>query len=124
MKNLSLSLLLLGAMAIIGFSSCSKANECDGDCVFSGQDIKAEVLYLNCFSTFGLIFPHPRDEGRTIVGVPATSMKKDYQVEGTKVTFDGGFFLNELSPNPDFPDPGISMEDIYQVEIWEMSGRE
>jgi len=124
MKNLSLSLLLLGVMAVIGFSSCSKANECDGDCVFSGQDIKAEVLYLNCFSTFGLIFPHPRDEGRTIVGVPATSMKKDYQVEGTKVVFDGGFFLNELSPNPDFPDPGISMEDIYQVEIWEMSGRE
>lgn len=123
MKNLSLPLLLLGFMVVIGLSSCSKANECDGDCVFSGKDIKAEVLYLNCFSQFGLVFEHPRDEGRIIVGVP-TSMKKDFQEEGAKVVFDGGFFLNELSPNPDFPDPGISMEDIYQVEIWKMSGRE
>ncbi len=123
MKNLSKSLLLFGLMAVMVLSSCSKANECDGDCVFSGQDIKAEVLYLNCFSQFGLIFPHPRDEGRTIVGVP-NDMKKDFQKEGAKVTFDGGFFLNELSPNPDFPDPGIAMEDIYQVEIWKMSGRE
>ncbi len=123
MKNLSLSLLLLGVAAVIGLSSCSKANECDGDCVFSGKDIKAEVLYLNCFSQFGLVFDHPRDEGRTIVGVPI-DMDKEYQEEGTKVIFDAGFYLNELSPNPDFPDPGISMEDIYQVDIWEMSGRE
>jgi len=123
MKNLSLSLFLLGFMAVISLSSCSKANECDGDCIFSGKDIKAEVLYLNCFSQFGLTFEHPTDVGRMIVGVPIT-MRKDFQEEGTKVVFDGGFFLNELSPNPDFPDPGISMEDIYQVDIWKMTGRE
>lgn len=122
MKNLSKSIFLFGLMAMMALSSCSKSNECDGDCVFSGQDIKAEVLYLNCFGQFGLIFPHPRDEGRTIVGVP-TDMKNDYQVEGTKVVFDGAFFLNELSPDPNFPDPFFSMEDIYQVEIWKMSGR-
>jgi|GEM_PF-1962975 len=123
MKNLALPLLLLGFMVVLGLSSCSKTNECDGECVFSGKEIKAEVLYLNCFSQFGLVFEHPTDIGRTIVGVPI-SMKKDFQQEGIKVIFDGGFFLNELSPNPDFPDPGISMEDIYQLDIWKMTGRE
>ena len=122
MKNFCLPLLFLGFIAVMGLSSCSKANECNGDCVFSGKEIKAEVLYLNCFGQYGLTFIHPRNPNRNIVGVP-TDLSKDYQVEGAKVIFDGGFFLNELSPNPDFPDPGISMEDIYQVEIWSISNR-
>lgn len=122
MKNLNKSLFLFGFMAVMVLSSCFKASDCDGDCVFSGQDIKAEVLYLNCFDQFGLIFPHPRNEGRTMIGVP-NDMKKEFQVEGTKVVFGGGFFLNELSPNPNFSDV-VPTEDIYQVEIWEMSGRE
>lgn len=122
MKKYSLPLLFFGFIAVMSFSSCSKANECDGECVFTGKDVKAEVFYLNCFGQFGLIFPHPRDEGRTVVGLP-TTLDKDYQQEGTKVIFDGGFFLNELSPDPNFPDPSFSMEDIYQVEIWSISGR-
>ena len=122
MKNFCLPLLFLGFIAVMGLSSCSKANECNGDCVFSGKDIKAEVVYLNCFGQFGLTFSHPRNQARNIVGVP-TDLGKDYQVEGTKVIFDGGFFLNELSPDPNFPDPSFSMEDVYQVEIWNISGR-
>lgn len=123
MKKLILPVLALGLIAMMGFQSCSKANECEGDCIFSGKDIKAEILYLNCFGQFGLIFEHPRDEGRTIVAVP-NNLKKDFQEEGMHVKFGGAFYLNELSPNPDFPDPGISMEDIYQVEIWNIETRD
>lgn len=121
MKKFCIPLLFLGFITVMGLSSCSKANECEGDCLFTGKEIKAEVVYLNCFGQYGLTFSHPRNGNRDMIGVP-TEMSKDFEVEGTKVVFDGGFFRNELTPDPNFTDVGFIMGDVFQVEIWKISG--
>jgi len=86
---------------------------CDGSCLFTLKSAPGTIVRLACFSRFAIKAIDP-NTNQFIFGIP-DDLDAQFEVEGKSVIFSGSFRMNILEP--DFPDPDIQPDAIFQVAI-------
>lgn len=96
------------------FLSCTKKENCTGDCEFVLEKTEAKMMYLSCFDKYGFMVETNGDSRTQMIGIPDRIAAK-YQEEGLEVLISGEFRINQLTPG--FPDPIIGAFPLYQVNL-------
>ncbi|MCF8246657.1 MAG: hypothetical protein K9J37_17235 [Saprospiraceae bacterium] len=105
-------------------SACQKDDQpkqipCTGDCLFTVQDGNGTIVKMTCFNRFGILTDDPNTPALdTIYGIP-DQMPARFEEVGKAVRFSGAFRVNTLTPQ--FPDPSIGLDDLYQMKLEEIS---
>ena len=104
-------------MAFLAFAltSCDKEDlqpiECDGECLFLMEKVEGEILFLNCFESYGIKTLKDDEE---IYGLP-DQMNATFEEVGMKVIFTAKFRENQLEPQ--LPDPPFNVGSMHQIEL-------
>ena len=122
MKKITFLVLPLLILSLL--SACEKNADkidCDsGDCLFALEEVNGKVVFMNCFSRLAVQTESPTSNEQMIYGLP------DKELQGlpaeTPVIFTAKFRANTLEPQ--FPDPNIGEESIYQIDIMEIRKKE
>ena len=118
MKNITLYLMLI--MLTLALASCSdkpieeEIIPCENECLFVMEDVNASIVFMDCFQKYAIKTHSLESDTIIIYGIPP-SIGEAFQEEGKEVTFTATFRENTLTPS--FPDPNISMESLYEVDL-------
>jgi hypothetical protein len=113
-------LVLLGGI-LLTLIYCDKnettaAPVCGEGCLFTQQEAAGTMVRMACFDRFAIKTVHPETDS-IIYGIP-DQLDLKFQEEGKSVVFSGSFRENTLTPS--FPDPSVSMESIFQMNLTEI----
>ena len=101
------------------FSACNKSDDtisCDpADCTFVLAEQSGTIVQMNCFSRLAIQTKSPSDSSIKIYGLPDQELPVELASPEIEVLFTAKFRENTIEPQ--FPDPSIGPETIYQLDV-------